>query len=461
MKNQQFIQEKTERIDHCTNLGAEPQAAFAWPCPEVKRERAQAGMPLRHDPYANFQSETLPNGLSISVKELDTPWIYVGFACHAGAKEDPIGRDGMAHLVEHLVSENVEGFSYETLDQYIRSLGGYGSFGTTGYLGTSYHLFLPDEETALTVALSLFGQMLITAQLTRGIEEEKMIATREFHAAYPFRQAHTWKVASRQALFAPHTRLSGFSRPLGTPEEFQQCTAEELQTFYDRYYIPSNMSVVSIGHLSREHLAEALQKSLFGRHKPGQRNPLAIPFAPVPPHPHECEIHLSEWSHLSYTQAHCEFTWVLPTGFDDVSLWLFRHLLEEQLTRELRLLRGFTYDVTVHGSYYQDCQDITVTVETPAEAIPTIQEIIGDMIDQSLDEETFHGVKQGIMNGLLRPDLSGEELLDLAMDHLIADQRLCSFSEQFGRVVKVTFEQMQEIAAYLIPERQFRLIMRP
>src|SRR5256885_15115644 len=98
MKNQQFIQKETERIDHCTNLVTEQQAVFAQPCPEVERERARAGMPLRYDPYANFQSGILPNGLSISVKELDTPWIYVGFVCYAGAKEDPAGRDGMAHL---------------------------------------------------------------------------------------------------------------------------------------------------------------------------------------------------------------------------------------------------------------------------------------------------------------------------------------------------------------------------
>lgn len=461
MKNQQFIQEETEHIDHCTNLVAEQQSVFARLYPEVEWERARAGVPLRHDPSANFQREALPNGLSISIKELDTPWIYVGFVCHAGAKEDPAGRDGMAHLVEHLVSENVEGFSYEDLDQYVRSLGGYGSFGTTDYLGTSYHVFLPDEQTALTSVLALLGQMLITAQLTRGIEEEKAIVTREFHTAYPFRQAHTWKGANRRALFASHSRLRGFSRPLGTPEEFQCCTAEELQEFYDRFYVPANMHVVSIGHLSREHLVDALQKSPFGRQKPGQRNPLPAPFVPVPPQTHECVIDLSEWSQLSYTQAHCEFTWALPTRFDHLSLWLFRSLLEEQLTHELRAVRGFTYDVTVYGRYYQDCQDLTISVETPVEAIPNVHEIIGQVLDHALDEETFHGAKQGIINGLLRPDLSGEELLQLVMDQLIAERRLRPFSEQLDQVIKVTFEQMQEIAAYLIPERQFRLIMRP
>jgi predicted Zn-dependent peptidase len=356
----------------------------------------------------------------------------------------------------------VEGFSsYKELDNYVKSLGGYGSFGSTDYLGTCFHFFLPDEETALTSALALFGQMLITAHLTRGVEKEKAIITREFHAEYPFRQAHAWKLASKQALFASHPRLRGFSTPLGTPEAFQQCTIEELQAFYDRYYVPSNIGVVSIGNLSLHCLVDALKKSPFGQQKPGQRNPLAAPFDPLPPQNHECVIHLSEWSNLSYSAAQCEFTWALPTRFDNACLLLFRRLLEEQLTHEIRQLRGFTYDIAVGGRYYQDCQDLIITIETPPEAIPTVHEIVEDVLDRSLDEETFHGVKQAIMNSLLRPDLSGEELLHLAMDDLIADQRLQSFSELFHQVVKTTFEKMKETASYLTPERRFSLIKRP
>jgi predicted Zn-dependent peptidase len=384
MKQQQFTHKGTESLDYWTNLVPGQQVLLARLCPQAESERAQAGLPLKHDPYANFQCETLPNGLSISAKELDTPWIYVGFVCHVGAKEDPPGRDGMSHLIEHLVSENVEGFSsYKELDNYVKSLGGYGSFGSTDYLGTCFHFFLPDEETALTSALALFGQMLITAHLTRGVEKEKAIITREFHAEYPFRQAHAWKLASKQALFASHPRLRGFSTPLGTPEAFQQCTIEELQAFYDRYYVPSNIGVVSIGNLSLHCLVDALKKSPFGQQKPGQRNPLAAPFDPLPPQNHECAIHLSEWSNLSYSAAQCEFTWALPTRFDNACLLLFRRLLEEQLTHEIRQLRGFTYDIAVGGRYYQDCQDLIITIETPPEAIPTVHEIVEDVLDRS------------------------------------------------------------------------------
>jgi predicted Zn-dependent peptidase len=367
----------------------------------------------------------------------------------------------MAHLVEHLVSENVEGYSYEELDKYLRSLGGYGSFGSTDYLGTSYRFFLPDEETALSKALSLFGQMLITAQLTRGIEEEKTIITREFHAEYPFRQEHTWKLAGKRALFASHARLRGFSTPLGTPDDFQLSTSEELQAFYDQYYVPSNISVVSIGHLSLQRLVDALQKSPFGRQKRGQRNPLPVSFSPIPPQTHEYVVHMSEWSQLPYTQAQCEFSWALPTQFDDARLWILRNLLQEQLTHELRIVRGSTYEVSVYWRYYQDCSGMTIAVEVPPEAIPTTQEIIWNILDRSLDEEIFHGAKQWIMNGLLRPDFSGEELLHHAMNQLITDQHLESLSEQFHQIERVTFEDIQEVAACLTSKRQFRLIVRP
>jgi len=61
-----------------------------------------------HDLYAGFQRVILPNGLTLYVQERpEVSWLYAGFVIHAGAREDPASRRGLAHLVEHLVSENV------------------------------------------------------------------------------------------------------------------------------------------------------------------------------------------------------------------------------------------------------------------------------------------------------------------------------------------------------------------
>ena len=53
-----------------------------------------------HLPVQRF---TLPNGLEVFVQEDHrAPRVAINLRYHAGAKDDPPGRAGMAHLIEHL-----------------------------------------------------------------------------------------------------------------------------------------------------------------------------------------------------------------------------------------------------------------------------------------------------------------------------------------------------------------------
>ena len=77
-----------------------------------------------HDSYAGFHHLVLPNGLTLSVQERpEVSWFYTGVVIHAGAREDPKGRQELAHLVEHLVSENVAGMTFPQLEQRLKTLG--------------------------------------------------------------------------------------------------------------------------------------------------------------------------------------------------------------------------------------------------------------------------------------------------------------------------------------------------
>src|SRR5688572_27454190 len=50
------------------------------------------------------ESVTLENGLRVEVRvDPATPFAEVGLIYRTGSKDDPIGRAGLAHLVEHLM----------------------------------------------------------------------------------------------------------------------------------------------------------------------------------------------------------------------------------------------------------------------------------------------------------------------------------------------------------------------
>src|SRR5579885_2672676 len=161
------------------------------------------------DMYADFHSEQLDNGLSVYSKEwFSVSWFYAGVVIHAGAREDPGRRSGLAHLVEHIVGENVSPLTFAQLERVFKILGGYAWFGTTSYYSTKYKFHLPNEEKSIHRALDLFGQMLLLPkELTQHIEEEKMVILREYHQRYEHEQASCWALQGRPWLFEHHPCL--------------------------------------------------------------------------------------------------------------------------------------------------------------------------------------------------------------------------------------------------------------
>jgi predicted Zn-dependent peptidase len=368
----------------------------------------------------------------------------------------------MAHLVEHLVSENVRGWTYPDLKRRMKALAVQTGFGEVNYRTSTYRLFLPDVAAILDEALSLFGEMLLTARLTRGIESEKAIIIHEYATEYPFDEMRVWKFAGQQALFENHPRLNHYETALGNPDEVNQCSGPEIQTFYDQYYVPGNLSVVSVGHRSLQAIAEALQKNSFGASKAGDRNILPVPFLVQPPRKQEMRITLSDLSTLSFSQAGCEFRWALPGTCDAYQLWLFKEMLEILLTQELRYERGLTYDVEVSSVNYQDSYHLCISLEVPPDAVEQTQEILWQVLgDMHSNEERFHETRTTKINRLACSDWSGRELVDLAMKDLEVSQRLISFQEVIHHLEEISFSQIVQLAASLTPQRQFRLIVQP
>ena len=414
-----------------------------------------------YDPCANVQRVTLPNGLSVFVEEREAPWVYVGFVVHVGAREDPVGRNGLAHLVEHLVSENVEDYTSPELKRRLKSLGGNGMFGSINYLSTSYRFFLPDHLPALDEALSLFGSMLLTAQLTRAIEEEKVIIGREFHLQYPHVQEYQWQLQASRALFVNHPSLTRYDTALGSLEEMSQCRQEELQAFYDQYYVPANISVVSVGHVSLEQIVQALQRSPFGRAKRGQRNQLPAPFSVLPPSEPELRVSMGQYMTLPLAQAQCTFTWVLPVTVEMVHVWLLRTLLEAQLTNELRHQRQLVYGVEVCSEYYQDCRTLSIDLEVPAEAIGMTKDLLWQVLSLQDAHERFEETKTDLLNQLLRPDYSGLGLIRAIMHDLETFHRLVSIEEERQAVANTSFADLVQLASWLTAERLFSFLIVP
>ncbi len=416
-----------------------------------------------HDMYADFQQDTLENGLSIYSKEWpDVNWFYSGVVVHAGAREDPPGREGLAHVVEHLVGENIDGLTFLQLEKRFEELGGWGSFGSTSYLATNYTFHFPAHTSPIHEALTLFGKMLLAGQITHQIEEEKVIVSREYHRRYEHDQSRTWELQGRHFLFEGHLRLQSFHAAIGILHEFMASTAQELQAFYERYYVPHNLSLVCIGPFPKHTLFQLLRETPFSMSKSGKRSSIPPAFAPQPPHKHETIIQLSEFSTLSAAQADLTYEWVVPLHFTRYSVRIFCDLIEKLLTEELRYKRGITYTVDVDYEFWQDCRTLHIHIEIPPERRAMVQDLLWQVLGSLPQaEEKFLAAKQERINCIYRMDYSGYDLLQAAMADLAYYQRLISFTEELHQWEQTTFQHVLELADYLTPERHFCFLLQP
>src|SRR5690349_9502981 len=92
---------------------------------------------LMKDPYTLFKKHILPNGLTIyHATWANEKWHSMGFVVNVGARHDPFGSEGIAHFLEHCVSqsttEDMDKLSLELSDR-----GGGMNLGITSHNSTT------------------------------------------------------------------------------------------------------------------------------------------------------------------------------------------------------------------------------------------------------------------------------------------------------------------------------------
>src|SRR6185369_6853239 len=95
------------------------RAAAAAPAPPAGDTAGQL-------PTLAIRHRTLSNGLDVySVEDHTTPTVAIEVTYRVGAKDDPPGRSGFAHLFEHLMFKRTRNMPAEMLDRLTEDVGGW------------------------------------------------------------------------------------------------------------------------------------------------------------------------------------------------------------------------------------------------------------------------------------------------------------------------------------------------
>lgn len=218
-------------------------------------------------PY-DFQKKVLDNGLTVlSLEDHSCPIVAVQVWYHVGSKDEDARRQGFAHMFEHMMFRGTEVLGPEQHFDSIRQTGGncnaYTSFDNTTYVNE-----LPSNQ--LELAMWLEAERMAFLKIDEeGFSKERAVVEEERRMSSLNTPYGTVPEKLLPAIFKQHPYQW---TPIGQIPHLRAATIDELQQFWDTYYVPSNATLVVVGDVTHGD-AQKLAQKYFGW----------LPKMPVPP----------------------------------------------------------------------------------------------------------------------------------------------------------------------------------
>lgn len=409
----------------------------------------------------DYEETRLPNGIRlISLQDVNLPFQRLDFIFPTGANADG-DKPGIRHMVEHLVSENVESKTSADIDKYFKRHGGYAYLGETGYLYTYFGFKSPANPRVMQKALKLFCSMLFKVRFLRKFHTERGAIFGEFREDYNYDVQHHVLALGRQELFGTHP-LAGYTDPLGYPESIGRITPKDLAEHYSQYFVPQQLTVLATGfysqHLLREFLGDALAIPCAWSEK---RVP-ALPVLDMPAQPNRTVVDIDPATagFGSPHQGYIRISARLPGKTSPHLVEMLAAMVDVMVGEELRGKHGWTYSWSVTPFYLKSAWllelETTVNAEAWGEATAVIWDTLGRL---SESKQLFWETKRHLVESqkLLTADQAHDQMLD----------SLCLYSsidfaqKKQSQLARLHFPQLLTLMPHLWREHCVTLLRPP
>jgi zinc protease len=359
----------------------------------------------------------LPNGLAVVHSEnrrapVVAQYVYYG----AGAGDDPAGKSGIAHFLEHMMFKGSARVPSGTFSRRVAQEGGQDNAYTSRDV-TAYHQHVEASRLPLVAMMEadrmagpLFPQAEMEAERQVVLEERRQRT--ESTPRGRFREEYDASFWGRQ-----HWR----GRPLiGWADEIAAYTRDDLNGFFQRCYSPANATLVVAGAVSRNELAKVVEQDYGAVPARGSTYSEAVRGrAPAPASPLEARLvkHDAQVQEAAFLRG-----WVAPclTSVDTshaYPLEVLAHVLGGgQGSRLHKALVQTGIAVSAGCGYDGDTVGIgTFEIQiTPARATPpprleaALDGTLATLLDQGVtDEEVARSIRQLTAGAVLALDSLG------------------------------------------------------
>lgn len=409
----------------------------------------------------SFKAETfyLKNGMEVVVvPNTKMPVVSQMVWYKTGAADEPTGKSGIAHFLEHLMFKGTKNHESGEFSKKIAKVGGNdNAFTDTDY--TAYFQTIP--KNSLEMAMSFESDRMHNLIINKNeVLKERDVILEERRSRIDNNPQALLQERMKAALYLNHP----YHRPLiGWYHEMASLSAEDAQEWYNNYYNPSNAILVVSGDVTTDEV-RTLAEKYYGKIKSGKKHNRSN-FTQEPPHITPIKLELKDskvakpvvlryylapsriYGHKEYSYALALLSYIL--GASDTSLMYQDMVL------------GYKEAVEV-GSYYDDLKigpSIFMLRASPNSGVPL----------EKIEEAFDRNVNNIIKNGINAADLARAKRATIA-ESIYNREDLKTLANAYGAALSigldtdyvenwdqdinaVTATQIQEAAKYIFDKK--------
>ncbi len=334
--------------------------------------------------FEQATKKDLANGITLAYKTApDNNTIKAVLTLHIGSRCDPPGKEGLAHMVEHMLFMSRKA-NAQSLLQEIRNRGGK-DFATVSRDQTRYELELPRTPANETLLYNTMAQAVFSPRFdAEDLELEKEVLINELYDATDSKRDLGYD-------FVEQSYGRGRTRTAGTEEGIRNLEIADLETFHKQYYTGHNASI-SINGIPLLSMTEDKIKKAFSAIPPGTSVPANS----------ENTLYSPSYLHQGADTKQTELRIFLPMAyrgndFENKKAFLLADYIDDQIHAKLRGGKNrITYSPRAavdetESDYYIDIEVKSRPYHMP-EIAQTITAILAEIAEGTIDEESWEYV---------------------------------------------------------------------
>jgi zinc protease len=221
-------------------------------------------------PPIAYHERVLANGLHVyAVLDRTTPNVAIQMWYGVGAKNDPAGRSGFAHLFEHLMFKGTRDMPPEFMDRLTEDVGGANNASTDNDYTNFFEVVPAGHLQRLLWAEAERLSSLVVDEANfkseRAVVEEEL---RQRVLADPYGRLFELAVPAASFDVHPYHRS-----PIGSIADLEAASLDDVRAFHATYYRPDNASLIVVGNFDPAKLDAWIDRYFA---------PIARPAWPIP-----------------------------------------------------------------------------------------------------------------------------------------------------------------------------------